>query len=1431
MMPLLRLFSILVPSFVFLTSVKAQDVDYTWKGSATSWEEISNWRVSGSTSSTIPGASSSAYTHWMIANGADSAGITNIGGLGEGGRYLKGIRVAGINNRPEGKVQLFVLNSNSGVYLRVESGGITVENTSTGGYNADFGIAQLRVASDQEWNVAEGRSFYVGRDEGAPGNGLYSLTSENDAPRRVTLTGSGAVRIGEGMLLNNISGLIGFVMNAGKGAPTLDLADRGMSNDITVEDAARLEGMSLYQGVLTTRENASVTFSETTVKASAKWSIGANTAFTLESSTLDLAEAGVDGDVTLSGTSGISGSNGTLKQTILNDAQVTYTDRDIRAGEIQSAGRNVTITLNNSSIRFDGEIPDVDLVVQGNCTLGGSGTFPGTITYAPGGSLTVDGNMVLPSSSLTLGRTHVSALDGVPQSGAVQPESPLQQATEYVVLFDASFEELIASWPGRHALAVQFKPDMTASITIRDLPKGAVSWNYDEASKLLTIQTDVAVKPEMPAGFSGSKPNIIFVLVDDMGWGDLGVNWTQQDKNGRIVTRSKSFETPTLDTMAAEGMQLRRHYTAAPVCAPARASLLLGVHQGHSRVVRNNTFDYPIENSHTLGSLLRGAGYHTAAIGKWGVGGGGQSPKALSAAPHMRGFDYFYGIIKHLSGHYHYLTDGNQDVFEYDDQSAAPAWASVRSSIPNSAYDTDLFGARAKKWIMDHHGKTPNQPFFLYLAFPAPHGELSAPACPYPAGLGKTGGLQWEEKDGYAASNTGAAGWSGVGATPFVVDKTGETTTFKIDGYVYPEHKQFGTTEGRHATMIRRVDDVIKDMIQLLKDLNIDDNTMIVFTSDNGPHNESGSGNHTNGTQDPSYFKSYGMMDGIKRDCWEGGMRVPTLVRWPGKIAANGISLNASQFHDWMATFADAAGVPVPSRCDGVSLLPTLAGVPERQRHSVIYAEYNGGSGKFFKDFLEEHRGKANGQQQIVFVDGFKGVRMSGAASTTDFEIYDTEKDPQEASNLASSRPDLQEKMKVQALRMRRPAPTAGTSFDSGYIQPVAASPGLKGGGLRWRAWNRGFDWVPDFRQMEEAPAATGMTSAQDVLSVNAGVSGQKGVELTGYLTVPVTGEYKFYLQTDSNAGSKAFVHLHDMQLIDADYAYTPGTEVVSNAREGVSSDVQPGVVQTVKLAAGVHPIRIGYVGKTGSSSLSLQWESTEAGIARQAVPANSFSYEYVNPVNMDKTEETVGFAASVTTLTVQTHLPWTVSSDQPWVTVNPASGSGTAILDIGVDANEQQTERAAVITVQCDGEQRTFTLTQSAAPAPTGYDKWKKDNFPPGTTEDQMAPGACPAGDGITNLMKYATGLPALKPCGNVTKLVLEADADGKNYLKLSWPVNPEATDVKHEVESSTDMVTWMMVAEVDVKGVTGAEYRDTEAVGANSTARKFLRLKVTRE
>lgn len=691
-----------------------------------------------------------------------------------------------------------------------------------------------------------------------------------------------------------------------------------------------------------------------------------------------------------------------------------------------------------------------------------------------------------------------------------------------------------------------------------------------------------AAKPAASA-VKNSKPNVIFILVDDMGWGDLDANWSQQKLNGRTVDRKNEFKTPALSAMAREGIQLRRHYSAAPVCAPARASLLLGVHQGHSRVVRNNRFDYPIEDSHTLGTVMRDAGYDTAAIGKWGVGGGGESHGPVTGGPHQRGFNYFYGILDHLAGHFHYPSE-SRNIFEYNGYAPNPEWKNIKDQVPQTAYSTDLFAARAKQWIVDQRksARKTGKPFFLYLAFPAPHGNLVVPGTPYPAGGGLKGGLQWVKKNGTESVNT-------------AFDAKAEKDK---DTYIHPDNARFpNDVAKRHSTMIRRVDDAVADLIHLLKDLKIDNDTMIVFTSDNGPHNEGGADpRHRHGAQNPQFFKSYGMMDGIKRDCWEGGMRVPTLVRWPARIPKGQISLHPGQFHDWLATLADAAGVPVPARSDGVSLLPTLTGHADQQKPGVIYSEYNvAGKTPGYKDFLGEHKGAERGQQQIVFVDGLKGLRMGVKDADKDFMIFDTLNDPQESKDLASSKPELQARMKAAALSNRRAFLPAKTVFDTELVPAVevtgAASPGLK-----WSVYEGEFPWVPDFRQLKKQPAAHGVVPSP---SVKMNGPRKRGVELTGYVKIPADGEYAFYLSTDANKGSKAFVRLHGMELIDADKTYEPGTEISSDLGDRKNP---------VYLKAGLHPIRISYVGNAGPASrLVLKWEGP--GLPKQEIPASAFSH------------------------------------------------------------------------------------------------------------------------------------------------------------------------------------------------------------------------------
>lgn len=692
-----------------------------------------------------------------------------------------------------------------------------------------------------------------------------------------------------------------------------------------------------------------------------------------------------------------------------------------------------------------------------------------------------------------------------------------------------------------------------------------------------------SVKTPSSAGKT-ARPNVIFILVDDMGWGDLDANWSQQKLNGRTVEHKNTFKTPALSAMAREGIQLRRHYSAAPVCAPARASLLLGVHQGTSRVVRNNRFDFPIEDSHTLGSVMKEAGYDTAAIGKWGVGGGGQSHVPVTGGPHQRGFNYFYGILDHLAGHFHYPSE-SRDIFEYNGYASQPEWKNIKEQVPQTAYSTDLFGARAKQWIIDQRksAKKTGKPFFLYLAFPAPHGNLVVPATPYPAGGGLKGGLQWVKKNGTESANT-------------AFDPKAEKDK---DTYIYPDNAHFpNDVAKRHSTMIRRVDDVVADLIRLLKDLKIDDNTMIVFTSDNGPHNEGGADTkHWHGAQNPQFFKSYGMMDGIKRDCWEGGMRVPALVRWPARIPKGQISLQTGQFHDWLATLADAAGVPVPARSDGVSLLPTLTGHPDQQKPGIIYSEYNhAGKTPGYKDFLDGHKGAERGQQQIIFMDGLKGLRMGMKDADKDFMIFDTLNDPQESKDLASSKPELQARMKAAALSNRRASHPSKTVLDTALVPAVDAK-GAASPGLQWAVYEGNFPWVPDFRQWKNPAAAQGVTPAP---SVKMNGPQKRGVELTGYVNVPADGAYTFYLTTDDHKGSKAFVRLHGMELIDADKNYVPGSEASSDLGEKKNP---------VYLKAGLHPIRIGYVGTAGPASrVTLKWEGP--GLSKQEIPASAFSHE-----------------------------------------------------------------------------------------------------------------------------------------------------------------------------------------------------------------------------
>lgn len=680
------------------------------------------------------------------------------------------------------------------------------------------------------------------------------------------------------------------------------------------------------------------------------------------------------------------------------------------------------------------------------------------------------------------------------------------------------------------------------------------------------------------AGTKISKPNIIFMLADDLGYGDVGVFW-QNARKAAADPREPWHSTPQLDTMAREGVQLRQHYCPASVCAPSRASLLLGVHQGHANV-RDNQFDKALENNHTLATVLKQAGYATAAIGKYGLQGPGHNPMEWPAYPTKRGFDYYFGYVRHQDGHEHYPKEG---IY----RGTKECYDGTRNITPSldKCYTTDLFTARAKKWITNQQSNDPSQPFFLYLAFDTPHAVLELPTQAYPSGGGLRGGVQW----------TG---------TPGAMINTASGT---VDSFYHPDYASATWNAGenqaaawpdayrRYATAVRRLDDAVGDLLQLLKDLGIDDNTLVVFTSDNGPSQES----YLEGKNEPEFFNSFGPFDGIKRDLWEGGLRLPAIARWPARIPRGRTDDTPSGLWDWLATFATVAGMPVPARSDGVSLVPALTGSGTQAPSSVYIEYFVRAATPTYAEFAPAHRGRKRGQMQAVRLGNHMGVRYDLASANDDFEIYDVVADPKQVVNLAqtSEKSDasasaasldkqryaaLQQQMKDRVLQSRRPDSDAARPYDRvpmPSVPIVDAKPGIE-----WRAFTEAFPWVPEFSQL--SPSERGVS---DGLTLKVRPRDNDiGLFFTGYLKIPADGDYSFSLLVDS----RALVRLHAATILDADFGY---------------GYAQPSeIVATVALKAGFHPIRIYYArGASGTPRLELTWSGPD--FARVAIPPNAF--------------------------------------------------------------------------------------------------------------------------------------------------------------------------------------------------------------------------------
>ncbi len=429
----------------------------------------------------------------------------------------------------------------------------------------------------------------------------------------------------------------------------------------------------------------------------------------------------------------------------------------------------------------------------------------------------------------------------------------------------------------------------------------------------------------------GDKPNIIYILADDLGYGVVGCY-------GQTM-----IKTPNIDKLAAEGMLFTQHYAGCAVCAPSRASLMTGLHTGHTPVRGNKSApgsegQYPMPaDTYTLGKMLRQGGYATGCFGKWGLG----YPYS-EGAPENQGFDVFFGYNCQGLAHsyYPYYLWNNTDT----------VWLKGNEGTKTGEYSQDIIHQKALQFIKDNK----NRNFFACLTYILPHAELVNPK----------DSIFDMYKDKFAE-------------TPFVgIDES--NPRYKRGGYPGTPHPK-----ADFAAMVTRLDAYVGQVVSLIKELGLDENTLILFTSDNGPHKESGA--------DPAFFTGSGPLRGIKRDLYEGGIRVPFIARYPGKIKAGSVSDHVCAFWDMMPTFAELTGTKAADNTDGVSFLPTLLGKPEQKEHDFLYWEFHEGTGKM-----------------AVRKGNWKAVRLNIATpEKLRFELYDLSKDLQEQNNVAGQYPQI----------------------------------------------------------------------------------------------------------------------------------------------------------------------------------------------------------------------------------------------------------------------------------------------------------------------------------------------------------------------------------------------------------------------------------------
>ena len=496
------------------------------------------------------------------------------------------------------------------------------------------------------------------------------------------------------------------------------------------------------------------------------------------------------------------------------------------------------------------------------------------------------------------------------------------------------------------------------------------------SKKLFFVGAGLVCLPFNAQAKDNTHPNIIYIMCDDMGYGDLG------------CYGQPYIQTPHLDQMAKEGMRFTQAYAGSPVSAPSRASFMTGQHSGHCEVRGNkeywrnaptvmygNNKDYSIVGQHPydpehiiLPEILKDYGYTTGMFGKWAGGYEGSV-----STPDKRGIDEFFGYICQFQAHLYYPNFLNRFSRSQGDTNVVRVIMEENIKYPmfgkdyskRSQYSADIIHREAIKWLDKQNGR---QPFFGIFTYTLPHAELVQPEDSILLGYEKQ----------------------------FFNDKTwGGSESSRYNPTVHT-HAQF-------AGMITRLDAYVGEVLAKLKDKGLDENTIVIFTSDNGPHEEGGA--------DPEFFGRDGKLRGIKRQCYEGGIRIPFIVRWPGKVAKGSVNDHIFAFYDMMPTFCELAGVKDYVKkytnkkkridyFDGISIVPTLMGKGNQKEHEFLYWEFN------------------ETNQIAVRMGDWKLVVKKGEP-----HLYNLASDIHEDNDISAQHPDIVKRMKKIIYSQHTPNP------------------------------------------------------------------------------------------------------------------------------------------------------------------------------------------------------------------------------------------------------------------------------------------------------------------------------------------------------------------------------------------------------------------------